>query len=275
MSFALLVGFVWWAGLPMGASLLLFGLFAAYLLALTRIRAEVGTAWHFGPYINPPETAVRMLGPMNFSPLSYAVLAYQQWYNLDYRSITVPHLFEGYKIADTARISRRKLTGAMILCAVFGIVCASWATLHLYYTYGASTAHVNSWRILMGRVGHQTMQAHLNETTLGTDWAGMGGMGVGASVMLLLNAARARFVGFPFHPAGYAVANTFIVDLLWFPFFLGWLIKVLALRYGGMKAYRAALPFFFGLILGDYVIASLWTFVGIALGIDMYRCFPN
>lgn len=42
-----------------------------------------------------------------------------------------------------------------------------------------------------------------------------------------------------------------------------------------MRAYRRALPFFIGLILGDYVIASLWTSVGMALGIDMYRYFPN
>ncbi len=42
-----------------------------------------------------------------------------------------------------------------------------------------------------------------------------------------------------------------------------------------VKRLRKALPYFLGLILGDYVIASLWTFVGLALGIDMYRCFPN
>ncbi len=42
-----------------------------------------------------------------------------------------------------------------------------------------------------------------------------------------------------------------------------------------MKAYRHFLPFFIGLILGDYVIASLWTFVGMMLNIEMYRCFPN
>ena len=58
-------------------------------------------------------------------------------------------------------------------------------------------------------------------------------------------------------------------------FFLGWLAKWFTLRFGGMSAYRRALPFFLGLILGDYVIASLWTLFGIALGIDMYRCFPN
>jgi hypothetical protein len=47
------------------------------------------------------------------------------------------------------------------------------------------------------------------------------------------------------------------------------------LRYGGIKSYRAALPFFVGLILGDYLIASLWTLLGAATGVTMYRCFPN
>ena len=58
-------------------------------------------------------------------------------------------------------------------------------------------------------------------------------------------------------------------------FLVGWLCKVVTLRYGGIKAYRAALPFFVGLILGDYVIASLWTLWGSATGLTMYRCFPN
>jgi hypothetical protein len=33
------------------------------------------------------------------------------------------------------------------------------------------------------------------------------------------------------------------MDAFWADFFLGWLLKALLLRYGGMKAYRAALPF--------------------------------
>ena len=59
------------------------------------------------------------------------------------------------------------------------------------------------------------------------------------------------------------------------PFLVGWLCKVVSLRYGGIRAYRAALPFFIGLILGDYVIASIWTLIGVATGVTMYRCFPN
>jgi hypothetical protein len=61
---------------------------------------------------------------------------------------------------------------------------------------------------------------------------------------------------------------------LWCPTLLGWLIKLLLLRYGGMKAYRFAFPFFVGLILGDYVSGSLWALGGIALGVPTYRVAP-
>lgn len=269
------VGFAWWGGLPLIASILLFVVFVAYMLALTRIRAEVGTPWHFGPWVTAPEMVTRMVGPMNLSVSALSVLAYHTWYNFDYRSMTTPHFFEGYKIAEQGRVQARRVTGAMILALVFGLICASWTVLHLYYTYGASTAHVNPWRITMGKIPYQVAASHLGERNVGADTPGLGGVAAGALVTLLLNLARARFTSWPFHPAGYAVANTFITDLLWFPFFLGWLAKYLTLKYGGMGAYRRALPFFIGLILGDYVIASLWTFVGIVLGIDMYRCFPN
>ncbi len=275
LSFLAAVGFAWWGGLGLPASVLLMALFVAYMLALTRIRAEVGTAWHFGPWITAPEMVVRSFGPMNLSVNALAVLAYNNWYNVDYRSMTTPHFFEAYKIAEQGRISARRLTWAMLACVVFGLGIASWTVLHLYYAYGAGTAHVNPWRIAMGRLGYQTMSAHLAEKSAGPDTPGLWGAAAGAAVVLLLNLARSRFAGWPFHPAGYAVANTFIVDLLWFQFFLGWLAKWLTLRYGGMRAYRRILPFFIGLILGDYVTASLWTFVGIGLGIDMYRCFPN
>ena len=35
------------------------------------------------------------------------------------------------------------------------------------------------------------------------------------------------------------------------------LIKLLIVRYGGMKYHNAAVPFFLGLILGDYTMGRL------------------
>jgi hypothetical protein len=56
---------------------------------------------------------------------------------------------------------------------------------------------------------------------------------------------------------------------------LGWAAKAIILRFGGMKQYRAGIPFFIGLILGDIVIGVLWSLIGAALGMDIYMFFPG
>ena len=55
--------------------------------------------------------------------------------------------------------------------------------------------------------------------------------------------------------------------------FIAWAIKGLIIRYGGTRLYREALPFFLGLILGDYTIGSLWALLGVTLGIPTYKIF--
>jgi hypothetical protein len=47
------------------------------------------------------------------------------------------------------------------------------------------------------------------------------------------------------------------------------------LRYGGMRLYRACIPFAFGLILGDYVVPTHWSFWGALIGQQMYMSFPH
>jgi hypothetical protein len=61
---------------------------------------------------------------------------------------------------------------------------------------------------------------------------------------------------------------------LWCPFLIAWICKVIITRYSGIKGYRAALPFFLGLVLGDYVASGAWALLGSMLHMKMYRCFP-
>ncbi|HEV2473504.1 MAG TPA: DUF6785 family protein, partial [Chthonomonadales bacterium] len=172
-SFAALVAFACWGGLAPLASVLLFLVVGAYLLALVRIRAEVGTAWHFGPWVSAPEMVVRAFGPANLNLSSLSVLAYHNWYNVDYRSTTAPHFIEGYRIADQGGIAIRRLTIAMLAAAMLGFACACWTVLHLYYAYGAGSAHVNSWRIDMNKIGFEQAAAHLSDRRLGPDGPGI------------------------------------------------------------------------------------------------------
>ena len=67
-----------------------------------------------------------------------------------------------------------------------------------------------------------------------------------------------------FHPATY----------IWFPVFISWLLKSVILKYGGIRTHRNTIPFFLGLILGDFIIGAMWGLLGLATGMPTYR-FKN
>ena len=61
---------------------------------------------------------------------------------------------------------------------------------------------------------------------------------------------------------------------MWFSIFLGWLFKRLLFTGGGVKAYRQALPFFLGLIFGQFLAGSLWSLIGVVFEMNVYTLFP-
>jgi hypothetical protein len=92
-------------------------------------------------------------------------------------------------------------------------------------------------------------------------------------MVLGLRVLRGAFIWWPFHPAGYALAVSYAMDYFWFAFFVSWFIKLLIVRFGGMKAHNAGVPFFLGLILGDYVTGSLWAIYGPLNGLQTYKIY--
>jgi len=86
---------------------------------------------------------------------------------------------------------------------------------------------------------------------------------------------RLRYLWFPVHPLAYAIGNSWGVQQLWMPLMIGSTCKLLMLKFGGLPNYRRSLPFFFGLILGEIVVGSLWTIVGILLGVPTYDFWPG
>jgi hypothetical protein len=52
-----------------------------------------------------------------------------------------------------------------------------------------------------------------------------------------------------------------IMDQLWFMAFAAWVLKLIILRYGGLKLYGRARSIFLGLILGQFVANGLWLFI--------------
>ena len=87
---------------------------------------------------------------------------------------------------------------------------------------------------------------------------------VGTVFAIFLGAMRLRFWWWPFHPIGYIAANCWGMQWYYMPFFLGWAFKSLVIRYGGLRLYRATVPFAIGLIVGDLVNQGIWSIVALA-----------
>jgi hypothetical protein len=56
-------------------------------------------------------------------------------------------------------------------------------------------------------------------------------------------------------------------------YFEGWWHKSIILKVGGIRLHRQAIPFFLGLILGDYVLGAIWAIVGPLIGKPLYAIF--
>lgn len=249
------------------------GVYLIFSTTITRLRAEAGPAWTMGPGLDAAQTVVQPIGSGAFGRNSLIALAFFNWFSIEMRCCPMPVQAEGMKMAQAAHVRQRVMMIVMLAATVLGIAVGFWACLACWYHFGAGTAKVEPWRTAMGWVPFNRATNYINNPT-GTDIPGILAILFGAGFTFLLSAVRSRFTGFPLHPAGYVLANTGTMAWLWCPFLIAWLCKTVITKYGGMKGYRVAQPFFLGLVFGDYVVSSLWALGGWMMGIEMYRCFP-
>jgi hypothetical protein len=155
-----------------------------------------------------------------------------------------------------------------VLAVVAGIAISFAIALTIWYAYGAG-ARTDSWRTYMGRQPFDQLADAL-KTPVKPDVPGSLAIGAGFCITALLMLLRTRYLWWVFHPVGYAMANTPTMNQVWLPFFVAWICKAVVLRYGGMRLYRQSLPFFYGLILGDFLAGGLTTLLGCFTGINPY-----
>ncbi len=276
-SVAILLGFIVVIGLPLYLAAIFLGMFLLFALAYARIRAESGLPWGGGPNDLVHGAMVNLGGVQNFSTESLVGLETLRWFDADFRTCVLPTHLEAMKLADASsdpngRINPRHFTVG-VLTAIVVASLSSWIScLAIYYHYGAASAMVDPWRTGNGHYGFDQLQGWLTNPLPADqqriDWA-IGGF----VTTVILSVLRTRFVWWPFHPIGYVVAQTDI-GWIWCPIFVGWLVKKLILKYGGMKSYRTALPFFIGLVIGDFVISSILAIIDSMLRMPGYRTFP-
>lgn len=270
-TFAAMMGFCRAAGMTLLTPFLLLTLSLTYLIAATRIRAETGNAWLFGPRIDPQTLLVTAVGSRNIVPRDLTIMAYlSSIASFDLRCVSMPHQLDALKMSEVRHIPRNKLIPALVLALAIGVPVAFWGALAIWHYIGA-LAKGDTWRTLMGKAPFDRLQGYL-QAPQPPDLLGLTFVAGGMLFTVLLFVMRTNLTAWPFHPVGYAIANTGSMRNQWFPFLLSWAIKAGILRYGGPRLYRQLLPFFLGLIVGDFVNGGLYTIIGCF--IDKMRVYP-
>ena len=93
-------------------------------------------------------------------------------------------------------------------------------------------------------------------------------------ITTLMMLIRTKFLWWPLHPLGYAMANSWGMANLWCCLFVAWFLKAVILKQGGLQSYRRAIPFFLGLALGDYILGSIWSIASILTNTPLYQFWP-
>ena len=97
----------------------------------------------------------------------------------------------------------------------------------------------------------------------GPDLNGAVAMAARAATAVVLGVFRLRVWWWPFHPVGYIAANCWGMHWYYMPFFIGWALKSLVVRYGGLRLYRQTIPLAIGMIVGDQLAQAAWSLVAL------------
>ena len=243
-----------------------FALFFALAIAVTRVRAEIGPPSHDIPW-RPDKTLVSFLGTRRLGPEGLTIFSIFHSFNRSYRCHPMPITLEGFKAAELRGMSPSRLAISMVLVTIVATLSSAWAFYAQGYHYGAAAYGEQAqcrWtfdQLKLWLVNPQSPDQPAITASLGA-----------MAFTILLMVLRRRFVWWPFHPAGYALSlSRWNTSWYWFSIFLSWLLKWMLFRIGGLRVYRRAMPFFIGLVLGEFTVGAIWTLIGISLERPMYR----
>ncbi len=273
------VMFLWlqWAGVQWWmAGVLVVGVLAISLL-MARLIAETGLIYAtIGVDLTRP-MAMGYEAGLTVTPGTHLL---SQWVN----NLTVPALREnlavyglhGLKIvsdSDESPVRRRRWLIPMILLSLLlSYVCSGASTLVMEYNYGVS--YGNMPQAPLNSLGLTISSDALAETNrfvaTGQMPRGLPSLitpAVGAVVAGGLSYGRMAFSWWPLHPFGYLLWQSVPMMFAWFSLLIGWLCKVLVLKYGGASLFERVRPIFLGLVVGEALAAALWALVSVLMAL--------
>ena len=270
IGFLLLCLFMRWVGLSPLVCVIAFIIYFILATAIARMRAELGPPVHDLHFSGPDYIITTSAGLGRLSNGDLVGLTYFYWFNRAYRGNPMQIGIEGMKMAQVTKASQRVFMKGMMLAALVGTITAFWAFLHLGYQFGlAAKFNQGHW---FANEAFGTLDSWWKRPSMmdAPNWGANIAMIGGFLFCVALGYMRLQVFNFPFHPIGFAISGSWSMNLVWLPILIAWLLKVTTLKFGGLRLYKTAVPFFFGLILGEMIIGCIWSLIGIIFNIPYF-----
>ncbi|MFC1526554.1 DUF6785 family protein [Candidatus Latescibacterota bacterium] len=246
------------------SALLLFGALGVFI-GLSRVVCEAGIPGCQTPMV-PQSFITRGFGPEVLGLKNMTGLGFSTVWIGETAANMMNAVVHSLKLASTETSVDRRMRWAILLAIVTGLAGSIWFTMSMAYRYGGINLHswyfvgLPSWPFNYMASVYNAPEPFLPRAIF---------TAVGGAFMSALLFLRHRFIWWPLHPIGFPIANTYtIVSYGWFAIFLAWMCKATILRYGGVPIYRALLPFFLGLVLGEFATACMWVFIDGYYGVE-------
>jgi len=265
--------FCYKAGMSVWVIFIFFALYFALSTAISRMRAELGSPMHDLHYTGPEEIMVAATGTRRLGAGNLTMFSFFWFFTRTFDSHPMPHQLEGFKLAERTGLKNRRFLIAMLLALGVGILSQFWMLLSIAYKEGA-TNRMSAVPMIYGNEPWNRLQTWLSNP-VSPNYPAVIFSAAGLLFAVFLFLMRMKLFWWPFHPAAYAaVSGSWAVSYIWFSLWLAWAAKLIFLKYGGIYAHRKAVPFFLGLILGQFVVGSIWTILGVLFKIPTYGIWP-
>ncbi len=262
-------------GMPPGVFAVFILVFYGLCVAIARIRAEFGFPVHDMSNTGPMNVLVASAGAGSLGPRTMGALGLTFWFNRTYFANPTPHALEAMRMSDAGGSPQRDIVRAIMLTSAVGAATLFWAYLDTAYRDGTATARMTGklWAWEFPNDGFAQLHSWMIGPNV-TNTAALEAAGAGFLFATLLGWLRQMWPWFPLHPLGYAVANSWGMAQIWLPVLIGWAVKLVITRYGGLRVYRQVVPLFLGLILGEMLVGGFWTLYGLFLRVQCYDFWP-
>ena len=224
------------------------------LIGLTRAVTQAGIIFVKGPML-PAMFVLRTIGAKTLGPENVAWFGHTMILFGDTRAQMMPFIANGLKLSDMTGQHRRRLAWAAGLAILACIGASFYVLVYMAYTRGANNCR---WILSPYLWGYgQTLSEVRNPTDV--EPGRLAFTGIGALFTLMLMYMQKWFPWWPFHPIGFVFSTNYGIARSWLGIFLGWLVKWTVLKVGGMRLYNSYMPFFIGLILGEFISAGAFS----------------